>query len=959
MAMKKGIKSLTVISIFAILLTGCEQFSSSSKGPNTYQITWKNHDGAILEIDEGVIENTLPTYDGPTPSKPSTSQYHYVFSGWTPVVSEATSDREYLATFTEETRVYSVTWKNDDGSVIKTDTNVPYGTVPEYLGVTPTKEQTASTVYSFSNWFPKITAVDGDAVYTATYSETPRKYNITWKNDDGSVIKTDEVAYGETPSFSGDTPTKDSNEQYSFSFKEWSPALSEVKGDATYTATYSSEVRKYTVTWKNYDGSILEIDENVTYGESPSYDGETPVRNKGQGFTYAFTGWSPIVESVHSDQTYYASFENTPTFCFDTWEYELEEGYSLSDINGAPWINPQVTGELEKIKRPSLKDDFYTYVNYDYMKEGRADDNPFTNCYDDIDEAMGALYDGSCASYTTNGDFIYHSIDKIEKGDTESVKTLLNDLDLDQYLSSKEAFLYSSSLFRIVPSEQGACELQYNDGYVNSNISLGTLWLYAYTGVEEDKALYYDLTTSMLKQLGDAFGYSYTEEDYTNISAVEGNLCYRAYYNCVQDPVTVYTYTVNEIPWPEIKSALSNLGLSNNAVIVIRGYYYNLLNVFFNGFIPAYPDTILDMIKNRYMFDSRFFMGLEGYKDLNEKITETGIFFKEENFYKRFSGLELAQRMARCCFPIIDEQTYIQQKGSEETKAQVDALINEILDAYEEMAEDTWLSSTTKKKMIRKIKAMRYACCYSDGHKNFPKVQVNNLDNASISYFLKAYGLAKVEAALNGTLDLSGQYDYVPSYTVNAFYSPRQNTFVILNGLASGLIGNTVEEKYGMLGMVIGHEITHAFDAGGAQYDENGNLNNWWTANDKNAFQEKNDALASFYNNIALSKGYYVRGDDVKEEATADMGGLKVAIELGKKIPGFDFEKFFIAFARMWCRTSMDVSQIPASAEGDFHPFPYLRGNVTLAQFDEFVETFNIQPGDGMYIPEDERVKIW
>ena len=116
--------------------------------------------------------------------------------------------------------------------------------------------------------------------------------------------------------------------------------------------------------------------------------------------------------------------------------------------------------------------------------------------------------------------------------------------------------------------------------------------------------------------------------------------------------------------------------------------------------------------------------------------------------------------------------------------------------------------------------------------------------------------------------------------------------------------------------------------------------------------------MINFYNNINLFGSNNVSGNTVNTEATADMGGIKVMLQLAREIPNFDYDAFFKAAANTWCIQPYSDSEAN-SRLSDAHPFAYLRVNVTLAQFDEFVETYNIQPGDGMFIPSNERVKIW
>ena len=203
-----------------------------------------------------------------------------------------------------EINTYTVTWKN--GDTVLQSGKVAYGTKPAYTGATPTKAATAQYTYTFKGWSPEIVAVTGDTTYTAEFNSVLREYTVTWKNGD-TVLQSTKVAYGEKPTYTGDTPTKSATAQYTYTFKGWTPEIVAVTGDTTYTAEFNSVLREYTVTWKNGD-TVLATD-SVPYGDMPVYSGKTPVKEETSRYTYSFNGWTPEITDVTGNVTYTAVFD--------------------------------------------------------------------------------------------------------------------------------------------------------------------------------------------------------------------------------------------------------------------------------------------------------------------------------------------------------------------------------------------------------------------------------------------------------------------------------------------------------------------------------------------------------------------------------------------------------------------------------------------------------------------------
>ena len=878
--MKNTLKSVVIFGIVSLLAVGCQiKVEDSSSAVPTYTVTWKNYDGSVLEIDEEVTEGATPSFDGINPAKAETDQYSYTWTGWTPELSPVNADATYIATFEEEVRDYTITWKDEDGSVLKTE-KVVYGATPEYGDSNPVKESTAELNYSFDGWTPEIVPVTRNAEYTATYS---------------------------------------------------------------------SEIRKYTITWKNYNDDVLEID-TVPYGSEPSYDGLTPTKNV-RALVSTFNGWYPELETVTSDMTYTAQYNETGYFSFDPINYEMEGSYKLSDINGAPWINSNIRGEIGKIKKPSLKDDFYASINYEDLKSGGK--GAFEKCDDAVDSVFDKIYNGTDLSETTNGVLLKAAYDKLINGCVSELTNYFSSFDLTNYLSTKDSFALKDSLLKLIPTENGF-DVEFNDGYLGGyyrgdGAYLGNLWM-SYTTANHAK--------NILKILSNTFGLGLTTEDLNNVKDKESTLATQAFNDYSRYGYTTTMYTVNLIPWAPMKSALLDLGLSGDTKIEIKRIYRDSLNTIYNNLYSNQKTLLTNMILTRSAFDYRFLVGASTYKNINQYISQMSNIFSDEVYMVRSNNVDVAKRLMRICFPILTEQTYIELGSSEQKKAEVSDLIESILRKYQQLADESWLGSETKSRMKRKLDYMEYVACYSDAYKNFAKLDEDNLSSKTLFELHSLYSDAIVKQNAAKEADTSGYFDYMHSWVVNAYYSPGDNAFVILNGTASGMLGKSVEEKYGMLAMVVGHEITHAFDSSGSQIDEYGHYNDWWTTQDRNTFNSKVDKLIDYYNHIALKKNYYVNGSHVNGEATADLGGMKVALMLAKDVDNFDYDKFFRSYANLWLSSPYSLNDVESVA-GDTHPFHYLRVNVVVSQFDEFVDTYGIKPGDGMYVPEEQRIKVW
>ena len=259
-----------------------------------YAITFSNLNGKgssqVVNVNYGATP-VCPV----TPDRGNSAEYSYEWTGWKdgagntfgtdyvfPVVS---GDATYTATFSQTTRTYTVTWKNEDGSVLERVRGLAVGdAVPDYSGATPEKEPTRYLVYGFTGWTPaKKATVDesGDQEYRATYDAgSTRYYTVSWLMDNDDHIDETHLEYDEMPTHAD--PYKASNALYSYDFAGWTPAISAVKGDAEYKATFNAIHRQYEITYVLYDDvkNVVryEAEAAVATPATPTREGYTFVR---------------------------------------------------------------------------------------------------------------------------------------------------------------------------------------------------------------------------------------------------------------------------------------------------------------------------------------------------------------------------------------------------------------------------------------------------------------------------------------------------------------------------------------------------------------------------------------------------------------------------------------------------------------------------------------------------------
>ena len=316
-------------------------------------------------------------------------------------------------------------------------------------------------------------------------------------------------------------------------------------------------------------------------------------------------------------------------------------------------------------------------------------------------------------------------------------------------------------------------------------------------------------------------------------------------------------------------------------------------------------------------------------------------------------------------------EMYVAKYFPEKDKQRMLEIVKNIQTALgQHVAALDWMSDSTKAKAQEKLSSFTVKIGYPDKWKDYSTLEIDpsksyyeNL-NAASQWYIKD-NLDKLGKPVDKSL-----WGMTPQ-TVNAYYNPTTNEICFPAGILQPPFYNPDADdavNYGAIGVVISHEMTHGFDDQGRLFDKEGNMNNWWTDADAEAFKQKTAGLVAQFDQIEILPGLNANGAATLGENIADQGGLRIAYTAmqnsfaGKHpepIDGFTAEqRFYLAYATVWAQNITDQEKQRLTLL-DVHSLGENRVNVSVRNLDTFFEAFGIKEGDPMYRPEEERVVIW
>ena len=433
--------------------------------------------------------------------------------------------------------------------------------------------------------------------------------------------------------------------------------------------------------------------------------------------------------------------------------------------------------------------------------------------------------------------------------------------------------------------------------------------------------------------------------------------------NLSYNPVTTRELStlVKNLNLPEL---LEKVGVHTDGVILTEIGLYKHYDTFIN---EKNLPLIKDYLKYKLVTLNSNFLTQE-LNDLTFNFYNKYLMGQQEQRPMNKRALELINGILGEAFG----KLYVEKYFPEKAKDQMLTLIDYLKKSFAQHIKNvTWMGDTTKEKAMEKLHKFSVKVGYPDKWEDYSKLTMNpevslfeNITQVGEWAFQKA--LDKVGKEVDKTKWV------LPPQTVNAYYDPTSNEIVFPAGILQPPFFSFEADpavNFGGIGGVIGHEMTHGFDVSGAEFDANGNLQNWWEPADKENFQKATEALAKQYDQYEPVKGIFVNGTMTNVENIADLGGVNIAFDALQmylkdhgsvgKISGFTQEqRFFLAWASVWRTLSTD-QYITNQVKVDPHSPDYLRAFAPLTNVDAWYNAFDVKEGDKLYRKPEERVKIW
>lgn len=643
---------------------------------------------------------------------------------------------------------------------------------------------------------------------------------------------------------------------------------------------------------------------------------------------------------------------------------------------------------FDKSIRP--QDDFYDFVNGSWMKTAQipADKSTwgsFNKLAEDTDNNSMTILntllndkfaDGSEGKKIQDLYQTYMDMDKRNADGLAPIQQDLSKIDAIKNMSDLQNYLDEATKNGENPFYSWGIDADLKNSKMNA-VYLGSASLgmgrdyYQKVNPKNTEALaeYTKYVASML----DVLGYKNSSATAQNIVNFEKSIA-QTYLTNEQIRDATLQYNPETMPQlaamvknVDLPKYLTSVGVNTDQVIVGELKYYKNLDKFLTA-------KNLPLIKDYMKF--HLISGSASYltKDLDQK--------KFDFYGKYLRGQQEQRAQNKRGFEVINGvlgeafgKLYVEKYFPASAKTQMVELIDYLKKSFaSHITNLEWMSPVTKEKALNKLNKFTVKVAYPDKWKDYSKLTINSEANGGTLYKnlqnVTAWQYQKDLDKIGKPVDKT-EWGMSPQ-TVNAYYNPLNNEIVFPAAILQPPFFNPNADaaiNFGGIGAVIGHEMTHGFDDSGAQFDAEGNLVDWWTAEDKANFEKATKALAAQYDKYEPVKGTFVNGTFTNGENIADLGGVNIsydALQMYLKdhgnpglISGYtQDQRFFMSWATVWRTLQKEASLLNQIKTNEHSPGLY-RATGPLVNTDAFYKAFDVKEGDKLYKKPEDRIKIW
>ena len=652
---------------------------------------------------------------------------------------------------------------------------------------------------------------------------------------------------------------------------------------------------------------------------------------------------------------------------------------------GDRWIESDIKGNVTKNTVVNYKDDFSAAVNKEWLSTTELPDGYVRySTFDENEDIMrerklSLIHDSSLKSHDASLiKTLYNLVGDWSSRNEAGVSTAMPYIEAVKSITSTDElteFLMNADMNPLdICFSAVSTGASYNDAtrytvYVDEP-SYFLNYPEDYTDMTATGKMYYDYDQQVSNYLLQRFGYTEkeAEEIFDGAIKFESMMAPYLYTSAEQSSVEFMGMIDNVYTLQEIAAIEGNYPISE--MIVGTGYGqssdYMVVNPdFIKHFGELYTNKNIGLIKDYLLaHEAVYFADMldrDAYETENTISNSvyggSGMVSDEENCYDVVNSY--------LAWPL--DNLYVDKYCTEERKDKVIECGEEVRAYYRKMLEgETWLSEETRAAAIDKLDKMTIHAVIPEKQYDYSGLKLTATADGGtfidatmeIAKFEKQRNISKIGKTVDA--DEWG----MPTSMVNAYYTPLLNAIYIMDGMTvSPMLDdeNNYEEFLAVIGTTLGHEISHAFDTNGAQFDADGNMVNWWTDEDYSAYIGKTQKVVDYLNSITPFEDYpdmSVDGELVKTEYIADLVSFKPVIAIARQHEDFNWDLFFQARAAMWRMVATEEKEV-SQLQSNEHPLGYIRVNAICQQYQEFYDTYDIQPGDGMYLAPADRLEVW